>query len=140
MKGYPCSKEGDLASLKTSVQDFDKRLNGSFERLENSLRELILVKFDSIEKATELARSILDERLGRMNEFRDAMKDQAGRFITRDEVTLLFKPIAEDIRELRENKSKLEGKADQNIVNITLGIALIGAIVGISGLLISLFK
>ena len=50
------------------------------------LEKLIEIRFNGIEKATDLAREGMEKRLDGMDEFCDALKDQAARFITRVEL------------------------------------------------------
>ena len=55
------------------------------ERDEVTLRELLEARLEATEKALGLARVELERRLEGMNEFREQLRDQAARFITRDE-------------------------------------------------------
>ena len=50
------------------------------------LEKIIDIRFSSIEKATDLARAGIEKRLDSMNEFRETLKDQVSRFITRTEL------------------------------------------------------
>ena len=47
---------------------------------------VIDLRFNGIEKATDLARVNMEKRLDGMNEFRETLKDQASRFVTRTEL------------------------------------------------------
>lgn len=51
-----------------------------------SLRDYFEARVQAVEKGTSLARGELERRLEGMNEFREQLRDQASRFITRDEV------------------------------------------------------
>jgi hypothetical protein len=57
---------------------------------EISLKEYVDEKFKDIEKATEVAVNTLDKRLNSMNEFRDTLKDQASKFVIREEMNAKF--------------------------------------------------
>jgi hypothetical protein len=92
------------------------------------------------DKALEVANASMQERLAGMNEFRAQLKDQASRFANRDEVDLKLDPIVKDIRELREFKSLLTGKADQHSVNMALVTSIVGIVVAITSLIINIFK
>jgi hypothetical protein len=62
-----------------------------------------------------------------MNEFREALKDQAARFITRDDLRFL----QEEVRGLRKLADMAEGKASQNSVLWTAAIAIVGLIISV---------
>ena len=49
-----------------------------------TLREYFETRMQAIEKAVEVAYTSMDARLEGMNQFRDALRDQAAKFITRD--------------------------------------------------------
>ena len=103
-----------------------------------SWREYVDLRFDENQRALEKSERDMDARLESMNEFRDTLRDQASRFVTRDEVKLCLKPIEDGIKDLSKairdleiNKATLAGKASQNAV-IFLGAAtLIGLIISI---------
>ena len=75
----------------------------------------------SSKEALDVAYKALDCRLGGMNEFRQALTDQASTFTTRTEHQI----IVNEIRELREFKAELMGKASQSSVYIAWGLALL---------------
>ena len=108
-----------------------------------SLKEFMLEKFSNLEKSTELARLSMEKRLEGMNEFRDTLRDQASKFITRAELNVMVSKFDQeiarliaDIRILRESDAKKEGKASQLSTNIALLIAIIGILISIFNLLI----
>lgn len=101
-----------------------------------SLKEYFDSRIESINESTTLARNAMEKRLEGMNEFRDALKDQTNKFVTRQEMTDSMLRISEDIRILRESKATIEGKASQNAMIATLIVAVGGLIVGT----VSLFK
>ena len=98
----------DGISLKTYV---DMRCDAICKQQEE--------RFDSIVENTTLARDSMNKRLEGMNEFRDALRDQTSKFVTRQEHEIALT----EIRDLRESRAKLEGKASQNSVVIAYIIA-----------------
>lgn len=90
-----------------------------------TLREYLESRLEAVEKATYLAANTLEKRLEGMNEFREALKSQTNLFVTRTEIENQFGKLGDDIRELRESKAMLEGKASQLYVTITFVISLI---------------
>ena len=62
-----------------------------------SLKEFILTKIESIELATKIAREVVDHRLEGMNEFREALKDQSSKFVTRDELNSILKDKSSNV-------------------------------------------
>lgn len=102
------------------------------------VEELLDEKIRGIDRATALAAQTMDKRLDSMNEFRDALKDQSGKMLTRDEYLLMHEKIKEDVRFLREDRAKLEGKADQAALSKVNSIALIGLLVGVMGIVIAI--
>jgi len=78
----------------------DKTTNGT----KVSIRDYVDVRFSDIEKtidlmhdasdiAIKLAANDLRTRLDSMNEFRSALKDQAGTFVSRNEMELKFESL-----------------------------------------------
>jgi len=97
----------------------------------DDLEEKIQVNFDLQKVALDKSDVKLDERLRSMNEFRAQMKDQSETFITRNEVMTLIDTNRNEIRDLRESRAKLEGKASQSSMMIALGFSLVALIIEI---------
>ena len=91
-------------------------------------------KFNALDKANILAYQSMEKRLNGMNEFRDTLKDQASRFITRVELEVYMEKFNSNIKSLELSRAMLEGKADQKSVIITAAISLIGLLIGIFSL------
>ncbi len=98
-----------------------------------SLEKHFETRIIAIEKSIEATAKVLDRRLEGMNEFREALKDQASKFITRSELNVIIQRLDVDIRVLREYKATMEGKASQTSVSFAYAIAIISLIVGIVG-------
>jgi hypothetical protein len=97
------------------------------------LKEYFDTRLNSIDKALGLASAQMEKRLEGMNEFRDALKDQAGRFITRAELEAYLDKINFNIKSLELSKATLEGKASQQSVILTALLSLCSLILGIIG-------
>jgi subtilase family serine protease len=100
------------------------------------IKEIFNLRINSIEKATTLAKESMEVRLAGMNEFREALKDQTSKFITKTEHELLIN----EIRELREFKIQITSKADQSSVNRIMLISIIGMIISIIAIIINWLK
>jgi len=100
------------------------------------LREYMDIRFQSIEKSTCLAQDNLNRRIDGMNEFRNAMKDQAAKFITREELALMLDPIGKDIRQLLETQAEAKGMASQKSVLVAYGISLVAILISVAKLFI----
>jgi hypothetical protein len=85
---------------------------------------------------------MINARLTSMNEFRDQLKDQAMRFITREEINISFdslktelrsshKLVCDDIRELQKTADESRGKASQSALIFTALMSLAGLILGL---------
>jgi hypothetical protein len=97
----------------------------------HALEKQMEIKFDSINKATQIAITNNEKRLEGMNEFREQLENQSSTFITRNEHEIINKQIVDDIRSLRESRAELQGKASQNSVFIGYIISIVAIIISI---------
>lgn len=97
-----------------------------------SWRDYVDMRIAALEQATVLAAGEMRERLAGMNEFRETLRDQATRFVTRTELEVLER----DIRDLQKSRDVLAGKASQQSVNVALVISALGLILGVLGLIV----
>lgn len=97
-----------------------------------SLREYFESKLKDMDKATGVALDSLNKRLEGMNEFRDSLKDQATRLVSKAEYENSHLRLEEDIRSLRESRAEIMGKASKDDVRASEKLAnraiLIGAV------------
>jgi hypothetical protein len=107
------------------------------QRLDD-LEEKIQVIFDMNKVSIDKSEQKLDLRLGTMNEFREQLKDQASRFVTRNEMEALIERINLSIKNLELNRAVLEGKASQQALNVTLAVSFLSLLIGLIGLLLKL--
>lgn len=97
-------------------------------------------RLEAVQHATNIALEANEKRLDGMNEFRDTLRDQAGRFITRDEVGLMINKLEVDVRSLQKTRDMLEGKASQASVASAQITAWAGIVIGIISLLVTVAK
>lgn len=104
------------------------------EKLIEAKYDTINHRFDALKQSTSLARDELRERLAGMNEFRDTLKDQASRFITRDQFDETKESYEKRFNELEKTDSyNLGSRATTALVTTTILsiISIILAIVAI---------
>lgn len=77
-----------------------------------SLKEYLNSRIDDVKESVKTAYAAMEKRLEGMNEFRSQLKDQAGRFVTREEMDQRF----------TSTNARIE--ALQRIVWIGIGISL----------------
>lgn len=81
----------------------DAKIHNTEEKLKshiNSLKEQCDIRFKSMEIATSKFEDTLQDRLARMNEIRDTMKDQSSHYVTREELAALLKTQNGEIKSL----------------------------------------
>ena len=91
-----------------------------------TLREYFETQLEAYQKAIDVATRTLDKRLDGMNEFRDTLRDQASRFVTRDEMDLKVNVLQAQIVELKKFRDQAAGKADTKAVYIAYALAVLG--------------
>ena len=89
----------------------------------------------SVEKQIDTSNHILEKRLELMNEFREALKDQANRSPSRAEIDIKLAAIDKDIRTLMQFMDNQHGKASVQEVNVARTIAYIGLVLSLLSLL-----
>ena len=93
-----------------------------------TLKEYFDSRLQSIEDAIGVARLAMETRLAGMNEFRESLRDQTNRSMSREEYQAAHDRVKEDIQSLRESRAELAGKASQMSVNISLLISILGLV------------
>ena len=104
------------------------------------LKEFYDARSVALEKAVSVAYVQMDRRLDTMNEFREQLKDQSASFITKSEYFVKIDVLDKDVRELRESRAELKGKASQTSVNIGYVVSALGVILGILSFVLNLTK
>jgi hypothetical protein len=105
-----------------------------------SFKDYIDTRIDAIDKATSAAYESMQQRLAGMNEFRESLKDQNNKYMSRDEVYAKLQLIENDIRILRESRAELAGKASQKSVTIAFIFSGLGILIALMTLVIELLR
>ena len=106
--------------------------NGKFNHNDSvTLKEYFECRLEDMEKARISAYQSMEKRLEGMNEFRDALRDQASRFVTRDEMTTNTITLRSDVKTLEISKANLEGKASMSSVYASYALATISIIISL---------
>ena len=103
---------------------------------EVSLKEHIEARLAALEQATRVASDSMEHRLDGMNEFRSTLKDQAAKFVTRDEVNLQISVNSEAIDNLQSVQDRQAGAASAQSVYVAYAFSLVGIILGVLGFLV----
>lgn len=99
----------------------DVALRDHLERMIHEMDRRIDQRFGANEEAVRKAETTMSARLAGMNEFRDALKDQASRMATRDE--LMRVDIA--VQELQRAKANLEGRLIMLSGGISMAVSIV---------------
>jgi len=100
-----------------------------------SLKEYVDTLFAEKQRAIDKAENSMNTRLEGMNEFRNTLKDQAGKFVTREEIGITLRRLNEDVRGLEKKSAQAEGKASQSSAIFAAVVALAGLVLGLFNLL-----
>jgi len=99
-----------------------------------SLKEFFLFKLEAQNKALELQAREYERRLENLNNEARQLKEMQRTYLPRETWEAAFSNIAKDIRELRESRAELQGKASMQSVVGAYVIAGLGILVGIIGI------
>lgn len=89
------------------------------------------LKYQSLDKALEIALASLNKRLEGMNEFRNTLKDQTNTFVTKTEYEASHQRVLDDVKILREAKATSEGKASQTSVLVAYILTAVGILISV---------
>lgn len=96
----------------------------------------------NIRDDTGTAKADLEKRLEGMNEFRDTLRDQAGKFITRSEVDVMMDATNKGLQELKLEKARIEGiaagKASQGAFLLAVSLGVLGLLLSAIGIVLQL--
>lgn len=127
----PNFNKQDGVSLK---EYFDERLKS----LEHALCLKITALAEKTDTTYRMSQTAIDKaektvnlRLEMMNEFRDAMKDQAKESLPKTMFDAVINIFDKRIKDLELERAKVDGKASQTALLFTMGVSLIGIILGL---------
>ena len=99
----------------------DVALRDYFDRRLEDLDRRVMDRFTLSDAAVSKAERTMNDRLNSMNEFRDALKDQAGRMATRSELERLEATV----HELRRAQANFDGRMVVLTGSISAGVSLV---------------
>jgi predicted transcriptional regulator len=102
------------------------------EYLEKRLDEMscrIKQRFEEVDANVAKAEQQLNHRLEGMNEFRESLRDQSSRFMTRMEYEYAHKGLDEKVRAMELAKATLEGRAATVSVLISVVVSVVTGVV-----------
>lgn len=110
---------GERAELDRRFADLDAAMDRRFadtdkkvDHLENTIQVQVDRRFGDLSVQTELARQSMEKRLDAMNEFRDQLREQATRFVSRDELNLVSAHNEESQNRCADAVQKLASRID----------------------------
>ena len=118
------------------IADLEKSMCLKIEALDKKLELMNCLSQAAIDKAE---RSV-DERLKTMNEFRSAMNDLQGTYITRDVFDERQKLSDTKLRTLELSKVSLDAKADASAVNRAQLLSIISVLLGLAGFIFGMIN
>jgi hypothetical protein len=99
-----------------------------------SLRDYIDLRFSELQRQHDKDDATMTIRLASMNATREAMREQATKFITRAEADLTHKAMCDHIETLREESAENRGKASQKSVLVAYVLSAISLVLGLVSL------
>jgi hypothetical protein len=118
--------------FEMALKDFREQSREDSKDLKEAFNE----KFKAQDKALGLATKILEKRLENMNEFRQALTDQAASFITREIYESRHDILQRQVDDLRLKGAELDGKASQKSLQATNVMAMIALIMSVAAFVI----
>ena len=141
----PNGAELNVVSLLKYVDDILEARQEAMEARFRSVGQAIsahdqtdAVRHAALEQALEVAKRVEDARFGTVNEFRALVEAVIKRNMTREEWVAEHGRVKEDIRLLREDKARLEGKASMASVLVGYVIAILAGALSLLSLFLDL--
>lgn len=113
-------------------EDETKKYNPTMHASDGiSIRDYVDQRFKDSQRAIDKAEEAISNRLDGMNEFRDTLRDQAARFITREELGTILGKLQDNVNALQKLADIAEGKASMRSVVGAYALAIVGIIIAI---------
>lgn len=109
----------------------DVTLRDHLERIIDDQKELFVTKLQATELATRLTKEANDARLNIMNEFRNAIEDQANRMVTREEHNATLTRLTESVKGLEITRATMDGKASQSAATTAIVLSVLSLLIAI---------
>lgn len=132
--------DAKLSMLKEQIRDSALTLEKWTNTLSHLVKDTTATTATALEKSTSASLSMLEKRLESMNEFRASLSDQTRNYYTKSEHDSYQKLVETDLRFLRESRAELQGKASQSSMNVTFGLAAIGALTGMVAVILNVIR
>lgn len=114
----------------------DVDLKEYFDRILDERTKRFEIALHDAQKAVEIADTNSEKWRSNANEWRAAMDDRERTFARKSDLDV----NARDIRELRDWRNTMDGKADQKDVTRAQIIAVIGIAFGLIGIILSVWR
>ncbi len=101
-----------------------------------TMREYIDLRFADFQRAIDKAETAMTARLAGMNEFRDQLRDQASKFVTRAELDIHLQTIQCAIDDLKKSRDQQTGRVGASAVYIAYGISAVSLILAALAILL----
>ena len=124
----PATTDSNRLNIVSLREYVERRLADQKEIFERSQ--------EAQDQATNLARCGMEKRLEGMNEFRDALKDQAKSFITRTEHDLVLRQISS----LELTRAEMAGKASEFSVVLSYCLSILALLCSLMTLALQVSK
>jgi hypothetical protein len=105
-----------------------------------SLREYLESRLEAIQATMTATDKSMEIRLNAMNELRDQINQERGRYITKDEHEPTHQRLESDVRDLRESRAELAGKASMTSVYWTGLMAALAMLISLVSSAMQLFR
>jgi len=124
--------EDEKITLEKYLTKWIEMLDRYFGTKLEALNAIIAKSEFELKNRTDSTAKQLSDRLDTMNEFRDTLKDQAARFITRADVEAFHSPVLISIRKLELDQKEMEGRVKSAaVIAGILSSLVVGLIVAI---------
>lgn len=100
-------------------------LDGRIEEMDNRFKD----RFDEISANVVKAEHQLNHRLEGMNEFRESLRDQASKFMTRTEYEYAHKALDDKVRSMELAKANFEGRAASVAGLVSVAVSIVVGVV-----------
>ena len=106
-------------------------LRAEFDRRLCELDKRLTLRFEMNDKAGEIALTGLNHRLAQMNEIREAMRDQQGKFVTAAVYDERHKALENRLSVNDAALNNMQGRSTQTVLFISIGVTVVAIVAGL---------